>query len=112
MTVVMDPAQSKDFNARAEQPAQDRSDHQSGEKPENLTHLECKISSDHVNARMSEVEDAHHAEDQRQPTCEHEQQHAVYKTVHQRDDDGLHQLEPCRDARMKAVSFCMLSVMS
>jgi hypothetical protein len=41
---------------------------------------------------VGEIEDAHHAEDQREPGAEHEQQQAVADAVQQRYGEELHPL--------------------
>jgi hypothetical protein len=43
---------------------------------------------------MSEVEHAHHAEDQREAARQHEQQHTVDETIQQRDQTDLHGVIP------------------
>ena len=46
-----------------------------------------EVGAQHEKAGVGEIEDAHHAEDQRQPARQHEQQHAVEEPVEQ----GEHQ---------------------
>src|SRR5205085_3346239 len=44
----------------------------------------------HVGAGMGEVENAHHAENEREPARQHEQQHAVDEPVQKGDDKDFH----------------------
>jgi hypothetical protein len=48
---------------------------------------ETDIGAEHVEPCMREIEHAHHAEDQRQPGGNHEEQQSVNDAVQDRDDD-------------------------
>ena len=47
--------------------------------------LERQIGAQHEDARVREVEHAHHAEDEREPARQHEQQQPVDDAVQQRE---------------------------
>ncbi len=48
-----------------------------------------EVGAEHVEAGVREIEHAHHAEDQRQPGAQHEQQEPVAHAVEQGDDEKL-----------------------
>src|SRR5262249_36751391 len=54
-----------------------------------LADLEAEERAEHVEARVGEIEHAHHAEDEREPARHQEQQHAVEHAVEGGDDDEL-----------------------
>ena len=62
-----------------------------GQKPTHWLDLVGEVGAEHVDAGMSEVQHTHHAEDQRQPAGQHEQQHAVNEAIQQRNQADLHQ---------------------
>ena len=65
--------------------AKHRRDNQCGKEADVPADVEGEIGADHIDAGMGEIQHAHHAEDQRQPARQHEQQHAVDEAVEQRD---------------------------
>ena len=72
----------------------DRADHQRrqnepGPESDATADLEAEIGAEHVEARVGEIEHAHHAEDQRQAARHHEEQHAVEHAVQRREGDEL-----------------------
>ena len=56
-------------------------DDEGGPEAAQLADLEAEEGAEHVEARMREIEHAHHAEDERQAARHEEQQHAVEHAV-------------------------------
>jgi hypothetical protein len=81
--VVVGTPQTVDLNRRANRGASQRRDDQRRPEADQSAALEGEIGTDHVDAGMGKVENAHHRKDQRQPARQHEQQHAVNKAVQQ-----------------------------
>src|SRR5439155_18276956 len=69
--------------------AQKRRDHERRPESHPSSELVGQIRAEHENAGMREVEHAHHAEDQREPAGEHEQQEAVDHAVQERNGGKL-----------------------
>ena len=70
-------------------PDENRCDKEGRPEPDAPGDLETEIGAEHVEAGMGEIEHAHHAENQRQPARQHEQNHAVEHAVQRRKDDDL-----------------------
>ncbi|MGF6636541.1 hypothetical protein OKW39_003692 [Paraburkholderia sp. MM6662-R1] len=60
------------FERRAEQPDEERRNHQRAPEAGARRHRKADVRAEHIEARMREVEHAEHAEDQRQPGRQHE----------------------------------------
>jgi hypothetical protein len=67
VTVLVHSAQAPALGQRAEHTYQDWRYRQCRPEPDVLAQLEREVRPQHVEARVREVEHAHHAEDQRQP---------------------------------------------
>ena len=86
------PVQTPQAVALDERP--DHADHQrrqdeAGPEADAAADLEAEIGPEHVEARVGEIEHAHHAEDQRKAARHHEKQHAVEHAVQRRECDEL-----------------------
>ncbi len=88
--VLMDAPQPPHLDARADQPAEHGGDDQGRPEADIEADRVGEIGAEHVGAGMGEVEHAHHAEDEREPARQHEQQHAVDETVQEGDDEDFH----------------------
>ena len=90
VAVAMDAPQPPHLDGRANQPAEQRRDDQRRPEADIGADGVGEIGAQHVGAGMGEVEHAHHAEDEREPARQHEQQHAVDEAVQKRDDKDFH----------------------
>ena len=90
VAVAMDAPQPPHLDRRADQPAEQGRDDQGRPEADILADRVGEIGAQHVGAGMGEVQHAHHAEDERQPARQHEQQHAVDEAVEERDDKDFH----------------------
>ena len=71
-----------------------------GQKPTQRLISIGEVGAQHVDAGVGEVQHAHHAEDQRKPARQHEQQHAVDEAIQQGDQADLHDARvTCRSAQ-------------
>ncbi len=92
--LLMDAPQAPHLDRRADQPAQQRRDDQRRPEADIEADRVGEIGAQHVGAGMGEIQHAHHAEDERQPARQHEQQHAVDEAVQERDDKDFHATRP------------------
>ena len=67
-----------------------------GQKPIEARDRVGDVGAEHVEAGVREVQHAHHAEDERQPRAQHEQQQPVAQAVEHRDGEELHRPRECR----------------
>src|SRR5271163_987746 len=77
--------QSKALDERAQRADEQRGDEEPRPEPDMPGNFEAEISAEHIEAGMSEVQNAHHAEDQREAARHHEQQHAVQHAIQGRE---------------------------
>ena len=77
--------QSEALDERAERADEQRRDDEPRPETDVPRDFEAEISAEHIKAGMGEVQNAHHAEDQRQAARHHEQQHAVQHAVQGRE---------------------------
>src|SRR5208282_1870680 len=89
MAEPMQLPQPKTFNQRADPADAQWSYDQSRPEAEMPTDLEAKIGAEHIEARVSEIQHAHHAEHQGQSARQHEKQHPVKDAVESRENDDL-----------------------
>ena len=97
-------AQAVALDRRADQPASERRQHERGPEPDPASELEREIRAEHEDARVREVEHAHHAEDEREAARQHEQQQAVHDAVQQRNGDQLEHASVRRRDAARATS--------
>jgi hypothetical protein len=90
MAEAVGAAQAVALDHGADGADQQRRNQQAGPEADPSADLVGEVGAQHVEAGVGEIEDAHHAEDQRQAAGQHEQQQAVGDAVQQRDDDEFH----------------------
>ena len=105
------------LDRRADQAARERRQDQRGPEADPAPELERAIRAEHEDARVGEIEHAHHAEDQREAARQHEQQQAVHDAVQQRNRRELeHSLRqwrrPLLPRRNAAAQACAARVTS
>ncbi len=91
---AMQPPQAVALDQRADNADDQRREDEPRPEADPPADLEAEIGAEHVEARVGEVEHAHHAEDQRQAARHHEQQHAVEHAVEGREGDKLKHPSP------------------
>src|SRR5271165_1133881 len=94
MAEPMQLPQPKTFNQGADPADAQWSYDKSRPEAEMPTDLEAKIGAEHVEACMSEIQHAHHAEHQGQSARQHEKQHPVKDAVESRENDDLQHRSP------------------
>ena len=77
------------LDERAAEPDDDRGEDERRPEADVAADLEAEEGAQHVEARMGEVEDAHHREDEREAAGHEEEQHPVEDAVQRGDDDEL-----------------------
>ena len=75
---------------KADQRHAERADQNAAPKAENRHCREGKIGTQHIERRMGEVQNAHHAKDERETGADHEEQEPVDHPVQQRDNNSIH----------------------
>src|SRR5690606_27850246 len=82
-------AQPVALDGGADQAAKDRRDHERRPESDPAADLVGEVRPEHENARVREIEHAHHAPDEREPAREHEQEQPVDYAVEERDQRQL-----------------------
>ena len=83
MAEFVHPAQRVFFKQRSQHPHHQRGHHQRGPETHHLRDGVGQVGPQHVERGVREIEHAHHAENERQPGAEHEQQQPVADPVQQ-----------------------------
>ena len=89
MAKAVDAAQAVALKQRAQHAHGQRRQHQRPPEPHHPRQRVGQISAQHVKTGVRKIEHAHHAENQRQPRTEHEQQQPVADAIEQRDHQQL-----------------------
>ena len=89
MAAPVQTPEAEALDERANHADHQRRQDEPGPEADAAAQLEAEIGAEHVEARMGEIEHAHHAEDQRQAARHHEEQHAVEHAVQRREGDEL-----------------------
>ena len=91
MAPLVHAPQSPALDHRADHKQHERRKHQRRPEADPGTDLVGDVSAEHVEARVREVQHAHHREDQRQARRQHEQQQSVADAVQRLADESLEQ---------------------
>jgi len=94
MAELVHPAKTQALEHGAQGADHQRRDHQRRPEADQTRHGIADVGAHHVEAGVRKVQDAHHAEDEREPGTQHEQQQAIAQPVEHRDDEKLHSKSP------------------
>src|SRR5471030_2211235 len=102
----MDVAEPIALDQRPDETGENRRQDQPRPETDELANLKSEEGAEHIEARMREVQNAHHAEDEREPARDEKEQHAVEHAVQGRNEDELKQGGPPQDAKSNFFYYC------
>ena len=98
---LVDAAQADALEQRAERADHEGRDDQARPEADEARDRVGDVAAQHVEAGVRKVEHAHHAEDERQPRAQHEEQQPVAQAVEHRNGEELHRSRSVGAARPK-----------